>query len=113
MPGNGAGQLAASPPLQLLNEAAPATTEPEPEPEPAKHVPVAETPPPAGRKPGKIEVTSGKPGKSKEWSQSTGPVSSSGKSKIRLETEARRPDLRQTIDPNLNDGLDSLPPFDR
>ncbi|HEY1864970.1 MAG TPA: hypothetical protein VGG77_15070 [Roseiarcus sp.] len=92
-PGNGAGQMPASPPLQLLTEGAtPEAPAVEPEPEPAKHVPVAETTPPAGRKPGKIEVTSGK----------------QGKPKIRLETEARRPDLKQ----NLNDGLDDLP-FDR
>jgi hypothetical protein len=94
-PGNSAALPSGSPPLQLLNEgAAPPAPEPAPEPEPApvKHVPIAETPPPAGRKAGKTEFTSRKP----------------AKSKIRLDVEARRPDLKQ----DLNDGLDSLP-FDK
>jgi hypothetical protein len=66
-PGNGAALPAAPPPLQLLNEAAAPAPEPtsKPEPAPAKHAPIAETPPPAGRKPGTISVTSGKPAKSK------------------------------------------------
>jgi hypothetical protein len=91
-PGNSAALPPAPPPLQLLNEGAalPAPEPaPKPEPAPAKHIPVAETQPPAGRKPGKVEVTSGKP----------------AKSKIRLDVEARRPDLKQTLD----DGLDDLP----
>jgi hypothetical protein len=55
--------------------------------------------PPRGAKGrGSTTFTSGKQGKSEEWSQSTGPVSSEGKSKIRKATEKRRPDLAQTID---------------
>jgi hypothetical protein len=97
-PPGGVGALRATPPLLLPNEvAAPATAEPvrataEPapaQPAPVEHVPVAETQPPAGRKRGTIEITTGK----------------SAKSKIRLDVEARRPDLKQTLD----DGLDSLP----
>jgi hypothetical protein len=100
--GNGAGLLPASPPLQLLDEAA--TPEaPAAEPEPAKHVPVAETAPPAGRKPGSITVNGKPAGKSKDWSKDTGPASAQGKSKIRLETEARRPDLKQNLDDDLSD----------
>jgi hypothetical protein len=102
-PGNGAGQLPASPPLRLLDEGATCeapAAEPEAAPEPAKHTPIADTVPPAGRKPGKTEFT-GRQGKTKDGSQSTGPVSPQGKSKIRLATETRRPDLRQDLNEDI------------
>lgn len=94
--GNGAALSSSPPPLQLANEAAPpAASEPTPEPAAAAgHVPVAETKPPEGRTPGKRTVTSGQP---------------AGKSKIQVDLENRRPDLKPVFDDNLDD----LPPFEK
>ena len=92
--GNGAALPPSPPPLQLSSEAAPtAASKSEPAAAtPSAHVPVAETPPPPkGRTPGKTTVTSGKP---------------AGKSKIQVDLENRRPDLKPVFDDNLDD----LPP---
>jgi hypothetical protein len=88
-PGGSAALPPAPPPLQLAPAAAPS---------PAERIPVAETPPPAGRTPGKITVSSGKPAGKKTL-----------KGAVYSELENRRPDLKPVFDDNLDD----LPTFNK